>query len=438
MSERCSTQPAVGAWELQSYYRQLKSAIIALEAAWEEGRIDSALADPEIARTAGQDILASYRRLKRYRHPQTTAFRRNSVHALLEPVKELLYPPQTWFPARALTSTAGPDPPEATTTGPDPLEATTTRPDPPEATTTRPDPQETWWHGCPLPLPKIQLVRTEGPDGELTLHINQVIAARAWGLGFEFDDQAAADSVATMLVHLALHRVATDLRDLEDIELWLERRLRRQAAEAGGDTQDCADIHIVPDIPGRRFEQLMLDILNEREPIARRAPLFEDFVEKTDIRVQVPGLNRRRGARIQVTQMTFQERLEEKLSRIRRVNEFIILSPSSLADALDHEEGTELLSPSDLADFWSCFPRPPMTVEELARSLKRLLLSTMGHAAEDPRGPMARVPEPLRRLVGAFVAAEAFRTTSELRARERKTGRERGRQNRRRIRQRSR
>jgi hypothetical protein len=418
MSERSPTQPTVGAWELQTYYRQLKSAIIALEAAWEEGRIDGALADPEIARTVGQDILTSYRRLKRYRHPQTTAFRRNSVHALLEPAKELLYPPQTWFPARVLTSTA--------------------EVEPPDATATEPDPQETWWHGCPLPLPKIQRVRTKGPDGELTLHINQVIAARAWGLGFEFDDQAAADSVATMLVHLALHRVATDLRDLEDIELWLERRLRRQAAEAGGDAQDCADIHIVPDIPGRRFEQLMLDILNEREPIARRAPLFEDFVEKTDIRVQVPGLNRRRGARIQATQMTFPERLEEKLSRIRRVNEFIILSPSSLADALDREEGTELLSPSDLDGFWSCFPRPPMTVEELARSLKRLLLSTMDHAAEDPRGPMARVPLSLRHLVGAFVAAEAFRTTSELRARERQTGRERGRQNRRRIRRRSR
>lgn len=399
---------SVSAWELKAYYRRLKSAIIAFESAWEEGNIDAALADDELARTVGPDILASYDRLRQHRRPRITAFRRNSIHALLEPVKELLSEPRRWFPASPLAM-----PPSAG-----------------NELDTAADSLAAWWHEDRLPLPAIRQIVAVGPQGELALTIDQVIAARAWGIGFEFDDPAAADSVATLLARLALHRVAADLRDLEDIELWLELHLRRQDEEVSPDT------HIVPDIPGRRFEQLMLDILNEQAPVARRAPLFEDFVEKTDLRIHVPALNRRRGARIQVTQTTFQERLEQKLARIRRVNEVVILSPRSLADALDQEEGLELLSSSELDRFWSSFPRLPMTVAELAKSVKRVFLGAIRQPHSGPRGPLAHVPEPLRHLVVAYVTADAYRTTSELRERERKSGREKTRVIRRRRRNR--
>jgi hypothetical protein len=391
-----AAEPTVAAWELKAYYRRLKSAIIAFESAWEEGTIETALADRELAQMVGRDILASYDRLRQHRRPRTTAFRRNSIHALLEPVKELLSEPRRRFPASPLAV-----PPSAVAE----LENET-------------DLLAVWWQESPLPLPAIRQIATVGPQGELALTIDQVIAARTWGIGFEFDDPAAADSVATLLARLALHRVAADLRDLEDIELWLELHLRRQDEEVSPDT------HIVPDIPGRRFEQLMLDVLNEQAPVARRAPLYEDFVEKTDLRIHVPGLNRRRGARIQVTQTTFQDRLEEKLARIRRVNEVIILSPRSLADALDQEEGLELLSPSELDRFWGSFPRLPMTVGELAKSVKRSFLAAIRKPHDDPRGPTAQVPEPLRHLVVTYVTADAYRTTSELRERERRSGRE--------------
>jgi hypothetical protein len=249
------------------------------------------------------------------------------------------------------------------------------------------------------------------------LTIAQVAAVRAWGIGFEFDDPAVADQVAQMFVDLTLHRVAVDLRDLEDIERWLRRRRSPRPAPAEAEL-----IHIVPDAGGRLFEQLMLDLLNEEALTARRAPLREDFIEKTDLRVHMPGLRRRRGARVQVTQTTLQDRLEQKLARIPRVNEFVILSPRSLADALDHEAGTELLSPADLAQFWAMFPQPPIDIEEMARGIKVLLASAMVRSTDDPRGPIARVPVPLRRLVRSFVASEAYRTTSELRARERRDG----------------
>ncbi len=402
--------PAVSAWELPEYYRRLKAAIIALEAAWEEGDLVSALDDPEHGAVLGGEILASYRRLLKRRDPRATAFRRNSIHALLEPVKELLLEPRRDFPASDAT------PPAAAAA----IDIDTGEPEssaPPGAADPEIDPDVEWWELPSLAPGRVKLIRAEGPEGETLLRIDQAIAARAWGIGLEFEDPLVADAVATLLVHLAIHRVAMDLRGLEDIERWLERR---PAAEAAGDS-----IHIVPDILGRRFEQLMLDILNEHEAIARRAPLVEDFVEKTDLRVHVPDLNRRRGARIQVTQTTYPERLEQKLARIRNVNEFIILSPRSLADALDHEEGMELLTPSDLDEFWSSFQRPPMTVEEMAAGIKRIFRKAMDRADEDPRGPIAFVPGTFRRLVVAYVTAEAYRSTSELRRRENRVGRRR-------------
>ncbi len=427
--------PAVSAWELTDYYRRLKAAIIALEAAYEEGDLESALEDPEYASVLGGEIMASYRRLLRVRDPRATPFRRNSIHALLEPVKELLSDPRRWFAAQDATPAdpiaAGDQAAPEVQPPPTVVEPAAADRDAPPDGDIEPGTAETdqnevlhasaadngpdWWEITSTSPSHIRLVRTLAPTGEVTLRIDQTIAVRAWGIGFDFDDPPAADAVATMLARLAIHRVAMDLHGLEDIERWLKRHPEAEAASEA--------IHIVPDILGRRFEQLMLDILNEHQPIARRAPLVEDFIEKTDLRVQVPDLNRRRGARIQVTQTTFPERLEQKLSRIRNVKEFIILSPRSLADALDHEEGMELLSPSALDHFWSCFSRPPMTVEELAGGIKRIFRKAMDRADEDPRGPLAFVPESLRQLVVAYVTAEAYRSTTELREREQRQGR---------------
>jgi len=445
--------PTASPWELPEYYRRLKAAIIALEAAYEEGDLDSALDDPERGFLLGGEIIDSYRRLLRIRNPRATAFRRNSIHALLEPVKELLSEPRRWYLAADATP-AEASPAEATPAEGTPAVAAGPADEPaapgaeagapsseanplldatPEdgathgdlvgedanhsevALASAVDSNPAWWEVPSLGPPKVQLIRATRPAGEVTQRIDQAIAVRAGGSGLEIADQPTADAVATMLLRLAIHRVAMDLRGLEDIERWLARR---PAAEDASD-----DIHIVPDILGRRFEQLMLDILNEHEPMARRAPLVEDFIEKTDLRIQVPDLNRRRGARIQVTQTTYPERLEQKLARIRNLKEFIILSPRSLADALDREEGMELLSPADLSHFWSSFSRPPMTVDEMAAGIKRIFRKAMDRGDEDPRGPIAFVPEPLRRLVVAYVTAEAYRSTSELRERESRQGR---------------
>ena len=321
MSLEPRAMPVVQAWELESYYRALKSAILTLEEAWAEGTLGTRLEDRELLRVVGPEIGAIYGQVARSRSKGPTPFRRNSIHAILEPVKELLSEPQRAFRATK-------------------LEVTPPRSDSPAA---EPDPSaELDDLDAPLVTSPLKAIAVETPSGPIRLPIAQVAAVRAWGIGFEFDDPEVANAAAQTLVDLTLHRVAVDLRDLVDIERWLRRRTARASSAAATAALEEL-VHIVPDAGGRLFEQLILDLLNEEQLVARRAPLREDFIEKTDLRVHVPRLNRRRGARVQVTQTIFQDRLEQKLARIPRVNEFVILSPRSLAEALDREAGTELL-----------------------------------------------------------------------------------------------
>jgi len=391
--ESRADMPIVQAWELERYYRSLKSAILTLEGAWADGNLGTQVQDPELLKVVGPEIGAIYGQVARSRRQGPTPFRRNSIHAILEPVKELLSEPQRAFRATK-------------------LELIPPRSDSPAA---EPDADPAAELDAPLATSPLKAIAVETPTGPIRLPIAQVAAVRTWGIGFEFDEPEVADAVAQTLVDLTLHRMAVDLRDVVDIERWLRRR--PAAAPAPAEL-----VHIVPDAGGRLFEQLMLDLLNEEQLVARRAPLSEDFIEKTDLRVHLPRLNRRRGARVQVTQTIFQDRLEQKLARIPRVNEFVILSPRSLAEALDREAGTEWLSPAELEQFWAMFPRPPIDVEEMAQGLRQLFAAAMAQPTADPRGPLALVPEPLRRLVRSFVAAEAYRATSELREREQRDG----------------
>ena len=176
-------------------------------------------------------------------------------------------------------------------------------------------------------------------------------------------------------------------------------------------------------IDGLLFENLMIDIPNEETCTASRAPLDEDLREKTDLRIHLNGLNRRRGARIQVTQTTASNRYYEKLSRIRHLREFVILSPVALAEALMQEgvigaKGQAPISAKHLDQLWRYFGHPPQTISECARMIKRALLSALQHANEHPLGPAASVPPPLRSLIRTYVMDEAFRTTGLLRQRE--------------------
>jgi hypothetical protein len=348
-------------WELPAVYARIKAKILELESAWEERRLDLALEDRELLRVVGHDVRFAYEHLLASHTPRFPEFRRASIHALLDQVKAMLRAPHTWFQVQVV---------------------------------------------CDEPF----LIEVECEDGAALLRQNQALVSPFWGIGFEFDDPSAGDCLATRLVRRTLQRLGGDLHGLQAIQTWLKRRHAKDSPQ------------IVPDAVGRHFEQLMVDILNEEDHIANRAPLFEDFLQKTDLRVVIPDLGRPRGARVQVTQTTHAGQHDEKLSRIRNLAEFVILSPRSLAIALGEEDGARLLSGPDRDHFWECLQRPPASIEELAGALKGIFRSAIARATDDPRGPRAAVPAPVRLLVRRFVIRDAYRTTVELRRRELREG----------------
>ena len=155
------------------------------------------------------------------------------------------------------------------------------------------------------------------------------------------------------------------------------------------------------------------------------APLIEDFLEKTDLRVKYPGLKRRHGARVQVTSIIAPEHHETKLQAIKLAEELVFLSPLSLAEFVDSlrdhtpvsaKPGT---SPFALAPLWDCLEVKPANVPQLASELKRMLFRALTGTPNSPLGPMVRVPVPIRQLIRLFVETHAIASTSMLRKRER-------------------
>jgi hypothetical protein len=115
---------------------------------------------------------------------------------------------------------------------------------------------------------------------------------------------------------------------------------------------------------------------------------------------------------------------ETKLQGIKLTEEFVFLSPLSLAEFVDSLRGHTPVSsisgmPSfALAPLWDCFEVKPADVPQLASELKRIMFGALTGTPDSPLGPMVRVPLPIRRLIRFFVETHAIASTSRLRERE--------------------
>jgi hypothetical protein len=314
-----------------------------LESGYRRGTLSSALADNPPAIEGIDRIISAYAKAAPMAQIRPTLF-----DALLGDFKQNLKPPVRWFPALDVVIATGQESDEAV-------------------------------------VERLRYLRIEGPAGEVRVRVDQLFASRRWGIGFSIQNPEMDKLVAKVLVEWAVQQLATGLQDLFHIDrIWRPTR----GTPAG----------FISTPQGAQFENLMLDILNEEQYVARRARLYEDFMEKTDLRVHVPKLQRKRGARVQVTQISRPTLHNRKLSTIHNVEELVILSPLSLAqEAVDSPAGAE--------------------------PIKALLLLALESATAHPLGPVAEVPADLRRLVRKFVNAEAHRSTSELRRREEETRR---------------
>lgn len=253
-----------------------------------------------------------------------------------------------------------------------------------------------------------------GKGPPVMLRVDQLISARAWGIGFRFGDLGVADELERALAEAATRDFGRDLRDLQRI-------LERFAA-----VPEPAVFRMVPRPEQRYFERLMLDILNEDTHRASLARLEEDFMEKTDFRVRYPGLDRKNGGRVQVTQTCNRSGHAVKLEAIRRVNEFVILSPLTLAQYIldSHSRGPGMPAVSaELEGLQRSMG--DADADTVAERLKTTFLTAIAQPHTSPAGPLAQVPPPVRRAIRSWVESETRRATSELREREESRGRTR-------------
>jgi hypothetical protein len=399
-----SLWPAIGAWELEDFFRRLRATVLDLESANRGHRLAERLAEPEVRRAVGPEVIQGYERLLRERSDRLEGLRLDAVHALLDQARREIFEIREYATARVLADGAGEDGGET-----DDAASSFDADDADGGCLADPRGMK----GAILHGDVVAARLGNGPEEYLRL--DEVLAARFWGVGFVFDDPARTDFVAGEIARQTASRLGRDLRHLQKVLL----RFRPQNPEQV--------LRMVPKPEERGFEQLMLDVLNEERPCARAAPLSEDFLEKTDLRVRYPGLERKRGGRVQVTQITDDALHRGKLERIRYVHQFVVLSPLTLASFVDGElhrkdEGPRVLEHFDLDAFWHCLPDQPTDLAALAASIKRLLIGALRAPIKSPRGPLAQVPWALRNVIRLYVKHDVFRATSALRADEARAG----------------
>ena len=197
--------------------------------------------------------------------------------------------------------------------------------------------------------------------------------------------------------------VAQLLGMLRDLEI-VEREFRKKQSEK---------VPILPPRNAADFEQLLIDILNEDHQRARHAPLIEDLLEKTDFRVHTQGVNRKRGARVQATMATDPFIYQNKLARIDRLEEIIILSPASIVRFVN-ETGIDIGLPLSSGS-------GGVLLKE-AGLIRDSLFSALDRRYQSPLGPLTSVPQSLREAIRRFIAVEATRSTNVLRDREVREG----------------
>jgi hypothetical protein len=372
-SNRTPPRLPVGAWELEDFFRDLRACVHQLEQAFEQGQLERELQRNEGRLDWHVPIVAAYRRLLRRPSLPPTGYRHRAVHALLDQARRELFDTPHLFEARVTAA-------------------------PRRKRQAEPGALESRDHG------RIEAIAVKSPRGEVLVRMDQVIAVRFWGIGYTFDDPEVGDRITTAVAHETVNQLAYALVGLEKVQRRLHGRVLSE------------DLQVIPPPDGRRFEQLLADVLNEHYPCARHAPLYEDFFEKTDLRLHVRGLQRRRGARAQITRIAGRDRHATKLAQIHNLDEFVVLSPPSLAAAVLQPESCGL-SPEDVRLFWQLFPTPPTSDDELAGAIRDLLVQAIARPTAGPRGPLAAVPEALRILIQSYAAAEAFRATERLRVR---------------------
>jgi len=230
-------------------------------------------------------------------------------------------------------------------------------------------------------------------DVQTILRSDQVIHSRLWGISIEPEEEPAIRQMATRTLRAALDRLANELSLIGKMcKAVNERRIHPDG------------IRWRADGAGILFEHIITDILNEDIFRARRATLFEDLFEWTDLRVNYEGLPRKNGARVQVKLVS---QSNEKLPSGIAVKTHVVLSPGRLADYLESfytGARTGAVDPG----FWEALGSHPADANELGGILLNIFDNALRLRCEHALGPMMQIAAPIRALVRMYVRDESF------------------------------
>ncbi len=352
----------------------LLAGTAALEQAYLSGTLAAVISDPELLDAAGRNVHRVYEDHCARPRLRQQPFRLAAIDALTKRVRAFAGEPRRVF--SAVVTSRGRTPLAEDGEGPEVHEDF---------------------------VPFAHSIRADDGGNGVYLRADQILSARRWGIGFGISDDADAASLRSMLFHAVELEVSSTLYSLRKLE---EVALRDRTGRT---------ILLDPGGPGEMFEWLMLDVLNESQPQARHANLYEDVVQKTDLRFRTKGLDRRKGARIQVTTITDELRHTQKRALIVNEPEFVILSPRSLAIAIAAPR-QDLVTPEEAQQLRSLDPTG--SVDRLANCLAGVARKAFLSAVAHPLGPVAALPEALRRLIRNYVTREAFASTESVRSRE--------------------
>ena len=235
---------------------------------------------------------------------------------------------------------------------------------------------------------------------EIQVQVHQAALLRCWGIGYRFKQEELNRSLERTILNGAMGRLLQNIDSLRAITHGEGRFLASRLME---NTDDGSD-----------FEQAMMLIINASEPVARRATVYEDLLEKTDVRVKYLWLRRMNGARVQVTKVVYPDWLKQKVAKIPDPDEIVLLSPLTLAQYV-----TNNMSLLD-ADFWDSLGARPACEEELAICIRNIVEQNL--TFNHPLGLLGAVPSPVHKLIDQFMRHGALQTTKCLRTREAASG----------------
>lgn len=231
----------------------------------------------------------------------------------------------------------------------------------------------------------------------------RVYDSKEWGVGFELETPELTSLLIFNLVTLARSKFSTSLRSLRHIQA------------TGRNFRSFKKLDRSEALPGFMFERLIAGVLNLEGLSARRAPLREDILQQTDIRVRVPGLERQRGERLQVSTAISAHAHQRKQASIRADGEIPVVSPFAIAQGIHRFES--LWQDFNWRELWGSLPKLPADIEECSRLLGQVFREACASSSRDPRGAPGRVPSILRLFMCRFVTAICHESHRVLRER---------------------